>query len=270
MYLLKMFTVATKGFGTFWSILTTSSSDRPTSPIEEAPKLVYISKSPPDSLSEWSSRCNSPSSVSLSTKQAIFDIQSDLDREETIKPRPPKRRFKKFMSHLRSQNTGPCPYAETETCLAHHCTLCRKEIPPTHFYASRPKKIQQDDTYISTRCCHQTVHSPCYRITLQYFIDSKGRPRCPICRSYPDLLVACWSLGYIFDKDVGDIDDEECDCGESVNIMCDICQGRKQLLRDLHNLRSGQPMDIRRYGSDRDLQKEVKLFTIIEVEEDEI
>lgn len=269
----KMFTVATKGFSTFWSILTAPPTDRPISPIEEAPKLVYISKSPDGSLSSRSSRCNSPSSVCLSPKQAILDFQNDLDRVKSKKSKPPKQRFKRFMSHLRSSNTGPCPYAQTDGCepLAHHCTLCRREIPPTHFYASRPKKIQQDDTYISTRCCHQTVHSPCYRITLQYFIDSKGRPRCPICREYPDLFVACWSLGYVFDKDVGDIDDEECDCGESVSFTCDICQGRKQLLRDLHNLKVARPMVVRHRGSERSLrslQKEVKLFTIIEVEED--
>lgn len=233
----------------------------------EAPKIVYITKSC-DSLSESESRCDS---VCISTKSTTLDNGSDLDHGQMTKSRPPKRRFKKFMSHLRPQNTTPCPYAYTEPCegLAHHCTLCRREIPPTHFYASRPKKIQQDDTYISTRCCHQTVHSPCYRITLQYFIDSKGRPRCPICRKYPDLFIACWSLGYVFDKDVGDVDDEdECDCGESVKITCDVCKGRKQLLKDLQGLKSGKAMEIRRQQSAKDLQKEVKLCTIIEAEEE--
>lgn len=262
----KMFTVATTGFGTFWSSLTAPSIQRPTSPMEEAPKIVYIKRSC-DSLSESNSSCDS---VCISTKQTRFNNQSDFAHGQTLKSKPSKQRLKKFMSHLRPQNTRPCPYAYTEPSegLAHHCTLCRREIPPTHYYASRPKKIQQDDTYISTRCCHQTVHSPCYRITLQYFIDSKGRPRCPICREYPDLFIACWSLGYVFDKDVGDIDDDECDCGESMKLTCDVCKGRKQLLKDLQTLKSGKRMEVRRQQSAKSLQQEVKLFTIIEVEEE--
>lgn len=265
-----MFTFATTGFGTFWSVLTSTSADRPVSPVGEAPKLVYLRRSS-ESLTRQDLTYSSESPA-LSTKELVLDHQSDISRGQIIRPAPTRQRLKTFMSQLRPPQRRASRHVKPEPheCLAHHCTLCRKEIPPTHFYASRPKKIQQDDTYISTRCCHQTVHSPCYRITLQYFIDSKGRPRCPICREYPDLFIACWALGYVFDKDIGDIDDEECECGDHMTLICDVCQGRKQLLRDLQNMRSGIQVEVEMgLGTDQCAEKGVRLFTIIEGEEEE-
>lgn len=304
-----MLTLNTDGFGTsFWTILTSTSTNTPSSPIGEAPKLVYLCQDT-ENVNErtWSySSISSEPSSSPSSIQKPLDIQSDISCG-VPRPRPRKHGLKDLMCHLkpapsqpkpprkikekprREPRSKPKPKAkpkskskpkrelEPHECFANHCTLCKKEIPPTHFYANRPKKILQDNTYISTRCCHQTVHSPCYRITLQYFIDSKGRPRCPICREYPDLFVACWSLGYVFDKDVGDIDDEECDCGEDVRVWCNVCQGRKKLLKDLRRMREGKVNEkemeldegVGLMGPDKCVEKGVKLFTIIEGDEED-
>lgn len=268
-----MMTVATTRFGAFWTILASAPTDRPTSPIGEAPKLVYLYDGP-ENLTRYDSRDSSLSSIYTPTKSASLDCCTDSDisaKQQLLKPR--KQRLRSMISRLKPirAKSSYQPKSRPHESLAHHCTLCTKEIPPTHFYASRPKNIQQDDTYISTRCCHNSVHSPCYRITLQYFIDSKGRPRCPICRQYPDLFIACWALGYMFDKDIGDMDDDECDCGDHMDLVCEVCRGRKQLLRDLQNMHSGIDMEgDMDYGTEGFMEKGVRLFTIAEGEEDEL
>lgn len=91
--------------------------------------------------------------------------------------------------------------------------------------------------------------------------------------------MACWALGYVFDKDVGDVDHEdECDCGEDVRVRCNVCQGRKQLLRDLRRMREGgsgaeKEMDFEGDGmlmdADQCVQQGVRLFTILEGEEED-
>lgn len=74
----------------------------------------------------------------------------------------------------------------------------------------------------------------------------------------------------MFDKDVGDMDDDECDCGDQVDLVCEVCRGRKQLLKDLQSMHFGVDMEGGMgYGTDNYMEKGVRLFTIVEGEEDE-
>lgn len=242
----------TSGFGALRSILTWSTGDVPMSPTEEAPRLVHISKYP-DNLPHRDSRFP----PEIPPRGKFLDSMLDFRPEQTVKRKRARERLKDLLSHSgkRRQRTGETPVDpenyESKRC----CTLCQREIANNFEYAAQAESIQCDNTYISTKCCHNLVHSSCYRTRLQHYIDSKGRPRCPICRDYPDIFVACWALGYIFDKDSGDMDDDECDC--PADKVCEVCEGRKQLLRDMHPPQS-------RKQAREDRRKSERLATIDE------
>lgn len=241
-----------------WSLFTWTTRDYPPSPSQEPPRLVKIS--------EYEETCSrrhpQPEDVAPSRRAVSTPIPMDYGpiRTTSLKRKPTIQRLRSLVSHFKPSQPKYNTTTEAKSYVRRKCcALCHEEIDDDLKYATKAKIIQYDGTYISTRCCQHFVHSSCYRINLQYFIDSKGRPRCPICRDYPDLYVACWALGYVFDKDVGDIDDDECYCPPG--IVCEVCEGRKQLLEDLKASSLGQERD------DDSLSE--RLWTIEEVDEED-
>lgn len=81
----------------------------------------------------------------------------------------------------------------------------------------------------------------------------------------------------MFDKDVGYGEGRECDCGDDVGVWCTVCQGRKQLLRDLRGMKRdvSQQQGSREVDegvgmeADRCNEKTVRLCTIVEGEEED-